>query len=145
MLKTILQQPVSAINLAATSELTALTRSAQVLAYRFDLDFTAVHASLLASEVQGAHFVQDDMALIYASGQALATPALMILNLRQPVLWGSSAGGRAVSHLLTLLIPDTFGSVATAALLTQVIERAQKAPVPTSKAALSGYRQAILG
>lgn len=144
MLKTIIRQPLIELNLTATSELTALRQSAEALARRFSLDVTGVHASLLASEVKGAHFVAADTALIYASGQGITTPQLVGLNLSQPVRWGDTGSGQAVSQLLALLIPTAYGSEAAENLLAQVAKRAQTAEWPLTSAAARQYIQTVL-
>lgn len=144
MLKTMIRQPLIELKLSAPSELTALRQSAEALARRFSLDVTGVHASLLASEVKGAHFVAADTALIYASGQNITTPQLVGLNLSQPVRWGDTGSGQAVSHLLALLIPATDGSEAAENLLAQVAKRTQTAAWPLTGAAARQYVQTVL-
>lgn len=144
MLNTMIRQPLIELKLTAPSELTALRQSAEALARRFSLDVTGVHASLLASEVNGAHFVAADTALIYASGQNITTPQLVGFNLSQPVRWGDMGSGQAVSQLLALLIPDAYGSEAAEALVTKVIRRAQTAAWPLTSAAARQYVQTVL-
>lgn len=144
MQNTMVRQLFIDLDLTAPSELTVLRQSAEVLARRFNLDVTGVHASLLASEVKGAHFVAADTALIYASGQNITTPQLVGLNLSQPVRWGDTDSGQAVSHLLALLIPNAYGSEAAENLVAQVARRAQTAAWPLTSVSARKYIQIVL-
>lgn len=144
MLNTMVRQPLIALKLTAPSELSALRQSAEALARRFNLNVTGVHASLLASEVKGAHFVAAETALIFASGQNIATPQVVGLNLSQPVRWGETGSGQAISHLLALLIPNDYGSEAAENLLAQVAKRARTAAWPLTSAAAHKYVQTVL-
>lgn len=144
MLSTMVRQPLIDLVLTAPSELTVLRQGAEALAKHFNLDVTGLHASLLASEVKGAHFVAAETALIFASGQNIATPQLVGLNLSHSVRWGETGSGQAISHLLALLIPNDYGSEAAENLLAQVAKRARTAAWPLTSAAAHKYVQTVL-
>ena len=131
------------LDLADQSELGALDEAAKQAAKAFKLDETALHASMLASEAQGAQFAGNQAVIVYASSDALTAPKTLLLTLAEPVAWGSGEAARPISQLVVLAMPGDHSDEAKQTVIAN-IRRKVSAGVPTQPKAAEKFARTLL-
>lgn len=131
------------LELADQSELGALAEAAKQAAKAFKLDETALHASMLASEAQGAQFAGEQAVIVYASSDTLKAPRTLLVTLAKPVAWGSGEGAHAVSQLVILAMPGDHSDEEKQAVLTR-IRRKLDAGVPSAAEQVEQFARTLL-
>ena len=131
------------LDLADQSELGALAEAAKQAAKAFKLEETALHASMLASEAQGAQFAGDQAVIVYASSDALKAPRTLLVTLAKPVAWSSGEHSHAVSQLVILAMPGDHSDEEKQAVLTR-IRRKLDAGVPSAAKQVEQFARTLL-
>lgn len=131
------------LTLADQSELGALVLAAQEAAKAFRLNETALHASMLASEAQGAHFAGTEAVILYASSDELTAPKVLLLTLAKPVAWGAGAAARQVTQLVVLAMPGSRGEAEKQAAFATLRSKLA-AGVPTAPRAAEKFARTLL-
>ncbi|MFD1393284.1 PTS sugar transporter subunit IIA [Lacticaseibacillus jixianensis] len=131
------------VELADGSELGAIETVATEAAKALKLSPTAVRASILASEVQGAQFAGERAAILYASCDELKAPRSLLVSLKTPVAWGFGATAHPVDQLVVLAMPNDSPAAAKQAMIERLRHKLAHG-VPTDEKAAVRFANSLL-
>lgn len=131
------------VELTENTELAAIEMAAAQAAKAWQLDQTAIRASLLASEVQGAHYVGQQAVILEASSDQLKTPRAGLITLARPVAWGADNDTRMIDQLVILVMTQAHTATEQARLEAQVTQHLALG-VPTAPAAAAKFARHLL-
>jgi hypothetical protein len=94
------------VKLTRYDKLTALQQAAVFLHQDRGLDFQLAISSLLASAARDALQLDDRTALIHATDPDCTKPEVLVMTLRQPILW--TIFKKPIDYLIVLRVPQLF-------------------------------------